>query len=104
MVSLYLLPLIYEIKLTPRLDFPRSKSPSFVPSPTLYSDALNASLQSALGLAGPGGRGGSGGPGDHRVGDPPAALHDFLMHHQRERDGLHERYVENPVVNAHVNE
>ena len=67
----------------------RSKSPSFVPSPTLYSDALNASLQSALGLAaGPGGRGG----GDHRgPPEPPAALHDFLMHHQREREGLHER-------------
>ena len=74
-----------------------------MPSPTLYSDALNASLQSALGLSvGPGGRGGGvggGGAGDHHRGgplpEPPAALHDFLMHHQRERDGLHERYVEN---------
>ena len=87
--------LLCNIPLIQLSDYHRSKSPSFVPSPTLYSDALNASLQSALGLAaaGPGGRNG-GNVGDHRSGpgvEPPAALHDFLMHHQREREGLHER-------------
>ena len=29
----------------------RAKSPSFAPNPSMYSDALNASLQSALGFA-----------------------------------------------------
>ena len=31
--------------------FFRAKSPSFAPSPSMYSEALNASLQSALGFA-----------------------------------------------------
>ena len=35
--------------------FHRSKSPSLVPNPSLYSDALNASLQSALGFSAEGG-------------------------------------------------
>ena len=29
----------------------RAKSPSFAPNPSMYSEALNASLQSALGFA-----------------------------------------------------
>ncbi len=59
------------------VSLPRSKSPSFVSSPNLYSDALNASLQSALGFGG-----GSAG--------------DFLNHHaaamqqhNRDRDEKH---------------
>ena len=57
----------------------RAKSPSFVGNPSLYSDALNASLQSALNFAGEGGI-------NPFLSQSMAA--SLQQHHQREREAM----------------
>ena len=64
----------------------RAKSPSFAPNPSMYSDALNASLQSALGFA------------ENNLpflAHSGASMASFHHHQQQQRDEKHglERWI-----------
>jgi len=67
------------------LGFFRAKSPSFAPSPSMYSEALNASLQSALGFA---------------ENNLPFLAHGASMasfhHHQQQREREEKQGLERP--------
>ncbi len=81
----------------------RAKSPSFVPNPTLYSEALNASLQSALGFAG--GAAAAGDAAAVSAAAAGAAALPFLresmaasLQHQREREAVEKHLSHHSIL------
>ncbi len=67
-----------------------------MPNSALYSDAVNVSLQAALGFGAGAGAGGAGGEGG-ATGLPPFLSQSMLQHH-RERDAAEKHLAHHPMM------